>query len=77
MLSEGYKVNFQKMALIADMFFEFPTEIGFPLTMSLSVPAYMTVTGNVKFDVDPGFFPEDYGYKKPNALKLTTDLKTK
>lgn len=74
-LSDGIKFNSRKMFLLTDITYEVPTEMGFPLSLSLQTPLYYSLTGEAKFNVEPSIFAEERGHKKTTNVNLVTDLK--
>ncbi|GAB6026384.1 hypothetical protein CHUAL_012587 [Chamberlinius hualienensis] len=75
MLKDGYKLNHHTYTMIADITYEVPTELGFPVQFNVKAPALSRMSGEVKMEFEPGFFPENRNFKKTSRVKLSTDLK--
>jgi len=70
----GQKVNYRKFRYVADVEYEVPTDIGFPLQYKLKIPYYASIEGEYKFEFQPGFFGDERQYQKPTNFKLNANL---
>lgn len=59
--------------MLVDTLYILPTELGLPLVFHLEVPVYISVTGDVKFNVLQ--LSKNTPLNFPDTFQLTTNLK--